>query len=137
MKQYFKKVYDGLPSGSLFVIDLFGGVEAQSVCEEETEHKDFIYYWDCQKFDPVTQESFYAIHFRPKGRKKLLNVFTYDWRLWTMPELRDLLQEVGFRRVTPYWEGDDDDGGGNGVFSPYKNEVENCLSWVAYLAALK
>lgn len=137
MKQYFKKVWQSLPEGSLFVLDLFGGTEAQSVCEEETDHEDFTYYWDCQKFDPVTHEALFAIHFRPKGKKKLKNVFTYDWRLWTMPELRDILLEVGFRRVTPYWEGDDNDGGGNGVFSPYKNEVENCLSWVAYLAALK
>ena len=105
--------------------------------EEETDFDHFTYYWECQRFDPVTHEAFYAIHFRPKGRRKLVNVFTYDWRLWTMPELRDLLLEVGFRKVTPYWEGDDDDGGGNGEFLPYKNEVENCLSWVAYLAATK
>jgi hypothetical protein len=137
LKLYFKSVFDSLPPGALFVLDLFGGTEAQSTEEEETDHDDFTYYWECQKFDPMTHECFFAIHFRPKGRRKLTNVFTYDWRLWTMPELKDLLLEVGFKRVTPYWEGDDDDGGGNGDFRPVKGEIENCLSWVAYLAAIK
>jgi hypothetical protein len=33
-----------------------------------------------------------------------------------------------------YWEGDDDDGGGNGVFTPVKR-AENCPSFIAYIVA--
>jgi hypothetical protein len=62
------------------------------------------------------------------------NVFTYDWRFWMMPEVRDIMLEAGFSEVTAYWEGDDDDGGGDGDFKP-STEGENCDAWVSYLVA--
>ena len=62
--------------------------------------------------------------------------FEYTWRLWTLPELKELLTEAGFREVVIYWEGTDEDGEGNGEFTPA--EVgEACEGWVAYLVAKK
>jgi hypothetical protein len=47
-----------------------------------------------------------------------------------------LLAEAGFSKSTVYWEGDDDDGGGNGEFSPEaKGEAD--LAWIAYIVAEK
>lgn len=41
----------------------------------------------------------------------------YDWRLWTLPEIRELLGEAGFSRSDVYWESyDRKTGKGNGVF---------------------
>jgi hypothetical protein len=62
--------------------------------------------------------------------------FTYDWRLWTIPELRELLAEVGFKHVRVFWETVDDDGDGTGEFEPTEKE-ENQESWLVYLAAEK
>ena len=33
-------------------------------------------------------------------------------------KLKELLLEAGFSKVTVYWEGEDEDGEGNGEFSP-------------------
>jgi len=63
------------------------------------------------------------------------NVFTYDWRFWMLPEIKDLLLEAGFSEVKTYWEGDDEDGGGNGVFTEAK-DAENCDAWVTYIGAI-
>ena len=60
--------------------------------------------------------------------------FTYVWRLWTLPELRELLAEAGFSRSTVYWEDADDDGEGTGVFRP-KAHAEQEQAWVAYIVA--
>ena len=52
-----------------------------------------------------------------------------------MPEIRDILKEAGFSKTVAYWEGDDKNGNGNGVFTPNEGP-ENCAAWVSYIAAL-
>ena len=100
------------------------------------EHDKFKYYWECQKFNPLTHDCRFAIHFKRDGEKKRKDVFVYEWRFWTVAELKDLLYEAGFKKVITYWEGEDGDGGGNGEFYP-STEEENCEAWVTYIAALK
>ncbi len=63
------------------------------------------------------------------------NAFIYDWRLWTFPELTEMLTEAGFR-ATAYWEGTDEDGEGDGVFTA-TTQGEADAGWVAYLVAEK
>lgn len=132
---YFKTVRKSLKKEGIFYIDLFGGPESQKLVTDDKKVGKITYYWECQKFNPVTHECLFAIHFRDAKGKKHSNVFTYHWRLWTMPELRDILDEAGFSTVVSYWEGDDDEGGGDGEFVPADNG-ENCDAWVSYIAAL-
>jgi len=71
----------------------------------------------------------------PDG-SKINKAFTYEWRFWTLPELQDALMEAGFSQVVVYWEGADEDGGGNGQWK-IDTRGEACAGWVAYIAALK
>ena len=132
---YFKKVKKGLNKDGAFFIDLFGGTDSYEPIEEETEHDNFSYYWDCESFNPITHESLYYIHFKTPDGIKHKKVFTYDWRMWTLMELREILDDAGFSKTLAYWEGDDDDGSGDGNFYTTE-EAENCESWVTYLVAL-
>ncbi|WP_372652876.1 class I SAM-dependent methyltransferase [Halobacteriovorax sp.] len=132
---YFKKVREGLNDNGAFFIDLFGGTEACQEMVEETEHDDHTYFWDCDSYNPITSEVQYYIHFKYQG-KKHEKVFTYNWRMWGLKELQDIMKDAGFSSVIPYWEGEDGDGGGDGNFYPTKVE-ENCESWVTYICALK
>ena len=100
------------------------------------EHDHWKYYWECMKFNPINNHCTFAIHFKRDREKKRKEVFVYDWRMWTMSELRDILIEAGFSKTVAYWEGDDDEGGGNGEFYPSEEE-ENCNAWVTYIAAIK
>ncbi len=133
---YFKSVRKSLNSKGLFFLDTFGGTDAMIESVESRRIGDFTYYWECESFNPLTHECLYAIHFRrnSRGAPKHRRVFTYDWRYWTMSELRDLLIEAGFAKVRSYWEGDDRRGGGNGVFRETVR-AENCQSWISYLVA--
>lgn len=135
MLKYFKSVHRSLKKPGLFFLDIVGGPEMQTVLEERTKFKKFTYFWDCQRFNPIRNEGLWAIHFKPKGKKKIKNVFTYDWRLWSPAELRDILADAGFKETVFYWEGDDPDGGGNGEFYPSEEE-ENCDSWIGYIVAI-
>lgn len=139
---YFKKVREGLNEGGTFFIDLFGGTECRQELEEETEYDKHTYFWDCDKYNAITDEATYFIHFKEhKTGIKYEQVFTYDWRMWNMAELQDILADAGFSKVLTYWEeddedDDDDEDGGNGVFYPSREE-DNCESWVTYIAAVK
>lgn len=136
MKSYFHNAYATLNTGGLLVCDSFGGSRCHAANEEETVHKEFSYFWDQSSFDPVSNHALFHIHFKPKGQKKIEKVFTYDWRMWTIPELREMMRETGFRKTHVYWEGTTKSGDGNGVFT--RSEVgEDCEAWIAYVVGEK
>lgn len=134
--EYFKTVRKSITREGMFIIDLLGGPDAQELVEETyPQDEGFDYVWDQDKFNPIDHSYRCYIHFRFKDGTKLDRAFTYDWRLWSLMELRDLLEEAGFSRTDVWWEGADEDGEGNGEFTK-ENEVENEQAWVAYVVAL-
>ncbi|MEM7358015.1 MAG: class I SAM-dependent methyltransferase [Pseudomonadota bacterium] len=139
MLDYFKGVHADLADNGIFVVDLHGGPESFQELEEETEMDDesFTYVWDQDSINPITGEARLHIHFRFPDGTEMTDAFTYDWRLWGLPELSEIMQDAGFRNVDCYWEGTDEDGeSGNGIFT-VSTEGEACLSFVAYLVAQK
>jgi hypothetical protein len=47
-----------------------------------------------------------------------------------------VLLEAGFAKATVYWEGEDEEGEGNGVFTPDDRGVAD-LAWIAYVVGEK
>ena len=138
LRAYFEKAFDATKDDGVFFCDMFGGPEAQEETKEKTKHKKhrFSYIWHQAKFHPVTHFIRCHIHFHFKDGSKIKKAFTYEWRLWSAPELRELLLEAGFRKATIYWEGEDEDGDGNGEFTP-NEKGEADLAWIAYIVAEK
>jgi len=138
MLDYLKKCRKDLAKDGVFVMDIHGGPESITYMEEESElDHGFSYVWDQDAFWPVTNEATMKIHYRFKDGTEMRNAFVYDWRVWTIPELKELLAEAGFKHIDCYWEGTAADGeSGNGIFKVTKKGT-NDLSWVAYLVALK
>jgi hypothetical protein len=136
MLRYFRDVRFSLARGGIFFLDHYGGYEAQRVQQERRRCAGFTYVWDQAFFDPISYDIRCHIHFDFKRGPMMKRAFTYDWRLWTIPELRELLAEAGFRRSTVYWEGDNGRGGGNSVFRPRK-AGEACATFIAYIVAEK
>ena len=136
LREYFQKSYDALKDDGLFFVDLFGGPEAQEETKEKTKHKGFSYIWHQAEFHPVTNYLRCHIHFKFPDGSKIKKAFTYEWRLWSAPEICEVLREAGFRNATVYWEGEDEDGEGNGEFTPdARGEAD--LAWIAYIVAEK
>ncbi len=136
LKKYFANNLKALNDDGIFILDIFGGSDCYEPNEEETEHDGFSYFWDQDSWDPVTNYATFYIHFKPKGQKKVKKAFVYDWRLYSIPEIKEMLLEVGFKNVHVYWEGTDEDGDGDGEFTKV-TEGEDCESWVAYIVAEK
>lgn len=143
LREYFKVAHAGLKDDGILVLDLFGGTETMDVLEEEREvdDEDFTYIWDQDRFNPITNEILCHIHFNFPDGSELREAFTYDWRLWQIPEIEELLIEAGFSRVRVYWEEfvesddeEDDELEGTGEYYETR-EVENQESWVIYIVA--
>lgn len=136
LRRYFSRVREALNDDGLFVLDVFGGTEAYAVQKEKTKYDDFTYVWDQAEFDPVTHRMLCHIHFKFPDGSKLKKAFSYEWRMWTMPEILELLDEAGYSRHRVYWEGEDEDGEPSGEF--YETETgEADPAWVSYIVAEK
>ncbi|MBL1218209.1 MAG: class I SAM-dependent methyltransferase [Planctomycetes bacterium] len=133
LRSYFRQVREGLQPEGLFICDCYGGTEAQDTIEEDRACDGFTYIWEQADFNPVTNETLCHIHFTFPDGSKMKRAFTYDWRLWSIAEIREIAHEAGFSQSTVYWEGTDSDTDeGNGVFRPTtKGEV--CAGWVSYI----
>ena len=138
LKTYFARCLQVLNSNGILILDCFGGSQCYQSNEEETAYEDlnFSYYWDQDNYDPISNYAKFYIHFKRAGEKKRKRVFIYDWRLWSISEVRELLSEVGFKQSTVYWEGTDENGEGNGEFTP-EEQGEECESWVCYIVGQK
>jgi hypothetical protein len=136
---YFRRARAGLGDDGIFVIDLYGGTESnEEMTEDRKIEEGFTYIWDQDCYYPGSGEFRCFIHFHFRDGSKMKRAFAYEWRFWNLPELKDLLREAGFSKVTPYFEGEDPDDPeeGNGEFSP-DERGENCESWIAYLVSEK
>ncbi len=136
LRQYFARVHGALADDGVFIIDVFGGYEAYQEMEEKTKHKNFTYVWDQHSYDPITGQMTCYIHFHFKDGSKLKKAFEYHWRLWSLPELQEIMAEAGFKNVTVYWQGTDEDGEGDGNFLPAERGDAD-PGWIAFISGEK
>ena len=135
--RYFRRVFESLADDGLFICDAYGGSEAHSEVEEERNLDGFTYVWDQNKYNPISGDVLNHIHFRFPDGSEIKRAFSYDWRLWSLPEIQDALREAGFAKTTIYWEGTNrKTGEGNSVFKP-STRGEACAGWIAYLVSEK
>ncbi|MDF1809851.1 MAG: class I SAM-dependent methyltransferase [Phycisphaerales bacterium] len=123
LRNYFKIVRDSLGPDGVFFLDHYGGSEAMVESKEAKKidngpGRTFTYIWEQKHFNPITGDMECRIHFKFPDKTKIKDAFIYQWRLWSLPELRELLSEAGFSNVHVYWEGEDeeDEGEGNGEY---------------------
>jgi SAM-dependent methyltransferase len=136
LRDYFARCRDALNADGVLFLDAFGGPEASDLQKEKTKLDGFTYVWDQAEFEPITSRLVCHIHFKFPDGSKIKRAFSYDWRLWTLPELREILAEAGFAKSRVYWEGTDEDGEGDGVFTEHAVGTPD-LAWVAYVIAEK
>jgi len=140
LKSYFERVHHALNSDGVFLLDAYGGYDSLREIREEREIQNdadgFTYIWDQVSFNPVTNGLVCHIHFNFPDGSEIKEAFSYDWRLWTLPEIKSLLTEAGFSRVTFYWQGWDENGEADGKFLP-TNVGQADAGWICYITAEK
>ena len=140
--QYFTNCYRSLGRDGLLVLELAGGPgmiqtirESRMITMEDARKTRVKYTWHQKSFDPVSHEAHYAIHFKLPDGTQLKDAFTYDWRLWTIPEVRECLAEAGFQDSAVYWE-TEHKGKGTGEFVRTEHG-DNAHAWIGYIVGIK
>lgn len=104
---YFSQARRTLHTGGALVCDLYGGSDSfRRSTTRKTIRIDarttVKYAWVQEGGDAATGRVHNRIHFavhRDTRITKFQNAFLYDWRLWSIPEVRDAMLESGFRSV--------------------------------------
>ena len=142
--RYFRAAHDSLRRGGVFVLNAYGGtetmdtlVEKQRVAPSRSVEGDpvpgFTYIWEHTAFNPVDHELRCAIHFDLGGGRVMRRAFTYHWRLWTLPEIREVLAEAGFRGADVYIEDWDERRNRPGDVYRRRVRFQNQTGWLAYV----
>lgn len=134
LRTYLEVTHANLgPEGAL-VLDIQGGPSThREGFTEARSFDDFVMRWEHERFDPVTHRVRFRMHFESKG-EVLRDAFTYDWRLWSLPEVSELCYEAGFSAVEVWWQ--DDRERGEGQFRKVVDAPAAEL-WVAYVVAFR
>jgi cyclopropane fatty-acyl-phospholipid synthase-like methyltransferase len=140
LRRYFEAVYRDLVDDGVLFLDAYGGYDAfREIVEERAVHDDdgsFTYIWEQARYNPIDGAMTCHIHFAFADGSRLERAFSYEWRLWTLPEIREILAEAGFRRTLVYWQGWDEGGEPNGVFEPAES-ADADAGWICYITAEK
>jgi len=137
LRSYFRAVFRSLADDGVFVLDALGGWEAQQTrTERRRVDGGWTYVWEQETYDAVNAHFVCHISFEFRDGTALRRCFTYDWRHYSLSELRDLLREAGFVAVDAYWEGATATGEGSGTFRRVAR-AENEPVWNAYLVGHK
>lgn len=137
LRGYFRAARRNLAAEGMFVLDVMGGSEVIAEDRRDIRKLDgFRYVWEHRRFDPVTHRCQYEIHFRFPDGSRMEPAFAYEWRLWSIPEIRELLAEAGFSESAVFWEGDDGNGEGNGVYKRCTSAPAD-PAWVSYVVGFR
>ncbi|MGE0762665.1 MAG: class I SAM-dependent methyltransferase [Bdellovibrionales bacterium] len=128
---YFRHAYAGLSGRGIFVVDAFGGPACAEANVDRTRKRGYTYFWEQVNFEPITNLAKFQIHFKRDGEKIRKKVFCYDWRMWSLPEIREAMLDAGFRKTAVYWEDD------HGDFRPGTKGDADCTAWIAYVVGLR
>lgn len=122
---YLRRSAGRLRPGGVVVCDTYGGASAFTPGVVERPHPippgrfpgvpvgaRILYCWEQREADPLTAMVTNVIHFRleapaPDGTgveivREWPEAFAYRWRLWSVPELRDAMEEAGLTRTDVY-----------------------------------
>lgn len=142
---YLRRARGCLKPGGIFLCDTYGGRDAftplklvallRGPAGELVEHT-----WEQRRADPISGRVVDALHFRVslRGRRAavLRDAFVYDWRLWSIPELRDAMDAAGFGAVDTHATlGEAVDERGRLRLRPERDGESLPESYVVYLVA--
>jgi SAM-dependent methyltransferase len=134
---YIANCFRSLKPGGILFLDAWGGPDVMQQKTDKTRRGGFVYEWEQRRYDPISHEIFCAIHFAFPDGTRLRDAFVYDWRLWTLAELREMFDEAGFVDTHVLWEGTDTKtGGGNGVFRR-KEKGDMDEAWISIVVGRK
>lgn len=112
LREYFRAAARNLQPRGVLLMDVKGGPEVVTHGHRHSRvlEEGATYEWEVVRFDALTHEGEYRIHFHFPDGSSLQPAFEYAWRIWMPSELRDLVLEAGFKHTAFYVGLTDEEG---------------------------
>jgi len=136
LMEYFRIALDGLCEDGILFLDLYGGTASQIASKYRKNFSDFTYIFEQSGVDVVSHRAEMAIHFRFPDKSGIKQAFSYSWRVWTLPEIVDALEDAGFKAVKVWWAEVDKKGEDQYEYQE-TTSAQQVEMWNAYIVALK
>jgi len=138
---YFRIARSNLEPEGIMVMDMMGGGECYNVGQIDKRKikkgkNGFSYHWEQAHYNPVNHDATFYISFKFNDGSRLKRAFEYEWRFWTIPEVREMLAEAGFRESHTYWEREGEDGEDTDIWERGEGAISH-PSWLAYIVAVR
>lgn len=131
--KYFKICRGTLKSEGMFFCDIFGGEEMLQ-SNVRMLSNNVKYSFVAESYCPITNRAHFSMNFKFSDGSKIKDAFTYHFRIWTIPEIREALKEAGFAR-TVVWFHDESDDCPEEDYKPMEETFQR-QSWHAFIVAL-
>ena len=145
LRTYFKHAKRGLKRNGLLILDAYGGPGAMRIgtqsrqvpADEIVSLPGFTYCWEQRSLDPITHRTECRIHFILPDGHRIDSAFIYRWRLWTLPELAELMLEAGFMKADVWCDRYDTKAQtSDGVYRKMRHMPAR-EDWVAYVVGVR
>ena len=139
---YFRHARKSLKPDGIFVLDAYGGAGALLMQKQHRKARTeddiiFDYCWEQRRINAVTSRVENHIHFSFDDGQVITSAFRYDWRLWSLPELLELMQAAGFARSQVWCDSfDAKTQQSDGAYKPMQR-IDARKDWVAYVVGIK
>lgn len=140
---YLRAARRRLAARGCFVADLYGGDEAFTPGSLRERHRGprgerIVYEFEQRSADALTGRVVDALHFqctpRDGATTRFRDAFVYDWRLWSLVELREAMREAGFSSSEVFPRADHArDGRGRVHVRPLASSCELGSSWCVFV----
>jgi len=103
LRRYLVKARKSLVKGGAIMLDAASGTDLSEGFTFEGKCDEFNCISEWRAVDPISHDYVINISYLFKDGSWIRNAFIYEYRLWTLPELQDLLLEAGFRDIHVIW----------------------------------
>jgi len=93
---YFSNVYKSLDPKGIFILDFYGGshiYEDHKYAKEKSQH---FYQFSGKQMNILNNQSKCSLNY--KVNKKFIPHFSFDFRIYSIIEMREALEEAGFKK---------------------------------------
>ncbi len=140
--KYFKCCHTSLARGGMLAFDMVGGPAFEAAPRREQRsyrylrgrcagREWFTYFWRHHYFNHRTRCGSYAIDFKLASGSYYRDVFTYDWRVWSLSEVRTALKQAGFKQIRVFQQ----TNGKESYEAISAKPKDPC--WICYIAAYR
>lgn len=94
---YFNNVHKSLDNKGIFILDFYGGSHIYEDHKYQQEKSHHFYQFSGKQMNILNNQSLCSLNYKV-GKNKFVPHFKFDFRIYSIIEMKEILEEVGFKK---------------------------------------